>query len=82
MSPFILSRRSIQNLNGVKEDLQWVVHRAISISTIDFGVIEGLRSTERQRQLVEKGASQTMNSRHITGDAIDVIAYLGSRGSW
>jgi peptidoglycan LD-endopeptidase CwlK len=82
MSPFTLSRRSIQNLNGVKEDLQWVVHRAISISTIDFGVIEGLRSTERQRELVAKGASKTMNSKHITGDAVDVLAYLGSRGSW
>ena len=82
MGNFVLSKRSIQNLNGVSTDLQWIVHRAINISTIDFGVIEGLRTVERQKELVAKGASKTMNSKHITGEAVDVLAYLGSRGSW
>jgi len=43
-------------------------------SPIDFTVIEGLRNEARQRELVDSGASQTMNSRHLTGHAIDVMA--------
>jgi peptidoglycan L-alanyl-D-glutamate endopeptidase CwlK len=82
MRNFTLSTRSLRNLNGVSTDLQNVVKRAIDITTIDFGVIEGLRTVERQKELVAKGASQTMNSRHILGEAVDVLAYLGSRGSW
>ena len=79
---FVLSRRSLQNLEGVNYKLVKVVKRAIDITKIDFGVIEGLRTKERQRELVAKGASQTMNSKHLTGDAVDVLAYIGSRGSW
>ena len=79
---FVLSRRSLQNLEGVNYKLVKVVKRAIEITTIGFGVIEGLRPKERQRELVAKGASQTMNSKHLTGEAVDVLAYIGSRGSW
>jgi peptidoglycan L-alanyl-D-glutamate endopeptidase CwlK len=52
------------------------------MSKIDFGVICGLRTKEEQRELVAKGASQTMKSKHIDGDAVDLMAYIGSRGSW
>lgn len=79
---FKLSSRSLNNLNGVKEPLVKVVTKAIELTKIDFGVIEGLRTKARQKQLVAKGASQTMNSKHITGDAVDLVAYIGSRISW
>ena len=70
-----LSQRSMQNLSGVHPDLVAVVKRAIEITEADFVVIEGVRHIERQRQLVAKGASQTMNSRHLTGHAVDLAPY-------
>ena len=70
-----LSQRSMQNLSGVHPDLVAVVKRAIEITEQDFSVIEGVRNIERQRQLVAKGASKTMNSRHLTGHAVDLAPY-------
>ena len=74
---FKLSKRS-----GVDERLQAVVNSAIHRSKIDFGVICGLRTMDEQRALVEKGASQTMKSKHLEGLAVDLMVYIGSRGSW
>ena len=79
---FKLSQRSLDRLEGVKPELVEVVNRAIEITTVDFGVIEGLRSEERQKELVAKGASKTMKSKHLTGDAVDLMAYLDGRGCW
>lgn len=79
---FKLSERSLLNLRGVDDRLVKVVQRAIEITKVDFGVIEGLRTIERQRELVAQGASQTMTSRHIQGKAVDLMAYIGPRASW
>jgi peptidoglycan L-alanyl-D-glutamate endopeptidase CwlK len=79
---YVLSEKSARTLEGVKPQLADVVRRAIEITNIDFGVIEGLRTEERQKELVAKGASQTMKSKHITGDAVDLMAYIGGRASW
>jgi len=79
---FKLSKRSLARLEGVNPKLVTVVKTAITISKIDFGVICGLRTIEEQRELVAKGASQTMKSKHIDGNAVDLMAYIGSRGSW
>lgn len=79
---FELSERSLRNLEGVEESLLVVVLRAIQITKIDFGVIEGLRSEAKQKQLVAAGASQTMRSKHLTGHAVDLMAYLNGRGCW
>jgi len=79
---FKLSERSKSRLNGVDSRLVSCVEYAIKITTIDFGVSEGLRTIERQRELVAKGASQTLNSKHISGQAVDLIAYIGDRVSW
>lgn len=81
-SRFQLSERSLSNLDGVHKDLVAVVKLAIEITKVDFGVTEGVRSLNRQRAMVAKGASQTMNSRHLTGHAVDLVAYLGNRVSW
>lgn len=82
MTPFKLSKRSLSNLYGVNPKLVEVVKRAIEVTKIDFAVIEGLRTVERQIELVAKGASQTMTSKHIDGNAVDLMAYIGSRASW
>jgi peptidoglycan LD-endopeptidase CwlK len=70
-----LGTRSMQNLSGVHPDLVAVVKLAITITEQDFTVIEGIRSINRQRELVKKGASTTMNSRHITGHAVDMVPW-------
>lgn len=66
-------KRSLENLKGVNPLLVKVLNRALEITPVDFTVIEGLRTVERQKQLMNDGKSQTMNSRHITGDAVDII---------
>tara|TARA_B100000519_G_scaffold4868_1_gene4480 strand:+ start:415 stop:867 length:453 start_codon:yes stop_codon:yes gene_type:complete len=77
-----LSTRSQERLMGVEPELKEVVYEAIKVTKIDFGVIEGLRTEEKQKQLVESGASQTMKSKHLEGRAVDLMAYIGGRGSW
>jgi peptidoglycan L-alanyl-D-glutamate endopeptidase CwlK len=73
MAKFILGKRSTDNLKGVHPDLVRVVKRALDISPVDFTVIEGLRTKERQAELLEQGFTRTMNSRHIIGQAIDIV---------
>ena len=70
---FKLSKRSLGKLEGVKPELVEVVKRAIELTKIDFGVIEGLRTEKRQKELFDKGASKTMNSKHLGGNAVEVI---------
>lgn len=79
---FKLGKRSLQRLEGVHPDLVKVVQLAIEISDIDFTVLEGVRTKARQSQLVAAGASQTMNSRHITGHAVDLGAMVGGEVRW
>jgi peptidoglycan L-alanyl-D-glutamate endopeptidase CwlK len=73
------SNRSLGNLKGIHPDLRRVMDRALQDSPLDFIVIEGLRDEDRQRQLVAQGASRTMNSRHITGHAVDLLP-IGPNG--
>ena len=70
-----LGTRSLQNLSGVHPDLVAVVKLAITITEQDFTVIEGIRNINRQRQLLKAGKSTTMNSRHITGHAVDMVPW-------
>tara|TARA_R110000782_G_scaffold30203_1_gene75187 strand:- start:41 stop:496 length:456 start_codon:yes stop_codon:yes gene_type:complete len=79
---FKLSNRSLSRLEGVDERMIGVVKHAITVSKIDFGVICGMRTIEEQKALVAKGASKTMKSKHLEGNAVDLMAYIGSRGSW
>lgn len=82
MSDFRLSRRSIDRMQGIHPDLERVVRRAITITPTDFGVTEGVRTIEKQREYFDSGASKTMNSRHLTGHAVDLVAYIGASVSW
>jgi len=72
---FKLSSKSKGRLIGVHIDLVHVVERAIEISTKDFSVLEGVRSLDRQRMLVANGKSQTLNSRHLSGHAVDLVPH-------
>ena len=73
--PYALGSRSLQNLSGVHPDLVAVVKLAISKTTQDFTVLEGIRNINRQRELVKTGKSTTMNSRHLTGHAVDLAPW-------
>jgi peptidoglycan L-alanyl-D-glutamate endopeptidase CwlK len=79
---FKLSSRSLGRLDGVDEKLSNVVKKAIGYSTVDFGVIQGLRSVEEQKELVARGLSKTMKSKHLEGRAVDLMAYLNGRACW
>jgi hypothetical protein len=59
-----------------------VVGRAIQITKVDFGVTEGLRTRARQKSLVAAGASQTMNSKHLVGRAVDLVAMVDGLPRW
>lgn len=79
---FVLSKLSLSRLEGIHPDLVKVVKRAIEITEVDFRVSEGLRSKSRQAELVKVGASQTNNSRHLTGHAVDLVAMIGLEVRW
>ena len=73
---------SEKNLQGVHEDLRKVVRYALQLSPVDIRVIEGVRTMDRQRQLVRNGSSQTLRSRHLTGHAVDLAPILNRQIPW
>lgn len=79
-----LSPRSLTKLEGVHVDLVRVIRRAAELMPegVGFIVTEGLRTRRRQEQLVQAGASLTMNSRHLTGHAVDLAATVGGEVRW
>ena len=77
-----LNKKSIDRLSGVHPDLVAVVKLAIELSDINFQVIEGVRSKARQEQLFKAGASKTLNSRHLTGHAVDLAALVNDSIRW
>jgi len=82
MPKFSLSKESLEKLEYVHDDLCLVVKRAIELTDTDFTVMEGLRTVTRQKELVKAGASHTMNSRHLTGHAVDLVPMLGNHPRW
>lgn len=77
-----LGRRSIKKLRPVHPDLYAVVRLAITLTKQDFTVFEGMRTVKRQRQLVANGKSKTMNSRHLTGHAVDLVPWINGKPVW
>lgn len=80
MSHFTLSARSLKSLEGVHPDLVKVVKRAIELTTVDFLVVEGVRTLAKQKEYFSKGKSKTMRSRHLTGHAVDLAPILDTDG--
>lgn len=79
MENFKWSRRSLEQLRGIHPDLRKVTDLALKLSEVDFIITDGLRTEEEQRELVRKGASRTMRSRHLTGHAIDFVAIVNNK---
>lgn len=80
--PYAFGSRSLQRLEGIHPDLRRVMDRAIATTDLDFTVLEGLRSLERQKKLVASGASKTLKSRHLTGHAVDIAPLIEGKVSW
>ena len=78
----VLGQRSLMRLEGVHPDLVRVVKKAAAMSSLDFTVLEGLRTTARQKQLYDQGATKTMNSRNLTGHAVDLAPMIGGTIRW
>jgi len=71
----------------VQVDLARVVRRAIELTEQDFQVFEGLRDIERQRELVAKGASRTLDSYHLAdrhgqSHAVDLVPFIAGKVQW
>lgn len=95
---FKLSNKSKSRLIGVHPDMVALVNKAIEITTVDFGISEGVRTTHRQKELYRTGKSKTLNSRHlpcvstycvtggipeeIVGHAVDVYAWVNGGVNW
>ncbi len=77
-----LGSRSRTELEGVHPDLVKLVERAIELTEVDFSVIEGLRTLTRQKALHLRGATTTLNSRHLSGHAVDLAAFVDGELSW
>ena len=71
---------SIRRMRGVDPRLVAVMKAARE--AIPFEITEGLRTRERQAYLVRTGKSRTMNSYHLRGKAVDVVAMPGGKVSW
>ena len=76
-SGFTFSQRSLKAMEGIHPDLRKVCDLAIELTSVDFVITEGKRSYARQQEMVATGKSQTMNSRHLVGCAVDYVDYPG-----
>lgn len=84
---FTLGLKSHGQLVGVHPALKAVVVRAIQLTEVDFGVHDGARTLAEQKMLLARGATKTLNSRHLVkadgfGHAVDLVPWIGGRFSW
>jgi peptidoglycan L-alanyl-D-glutamate endopeptidase CwlK len=79
---FTLNSRSLKKLEGVNPILVELVHSASQICVQTFIVVDGLRTLAQQKELVRRGASKTLKSKHLTGHAVDLVPYIGSKPRW
>ncbi|WP_207062236.1 M15 family metallopeptidase [Motiliproteus sp. SC1-56] len=82
MAKYRLGKRSLRELEGVHADLVAVTKRAIELTPQDFSVHDGLRTLAEQQRLVERGASKTLSSRHLSGHAVDLVPYINGKLRW
>ena len=82
ISGFRLGSGSLRRLKGVRPELIAVIVAALRRSTTDFSVVEGGRTIARQTRLVAQRKSKTLNSRHLSGCAVDVVPWIDGRNDW
>lgn len=71
-----------ERLKGVDTSLTAVVRAAAGTLPFDLLVVEGVRTKERQAEMVRIKASRTMNSYHLTGHAVDLAPVVDGKPRW
>lgn len=79
---FAFGTHSLRELEGIDQQLIELSHMTLNYTPQDFIVFDGLRTQDEQRQLVASGASHTMNSKHLTGRAVDLVPWINGRARW
>jgi len=79
---FVLGKASQGKLDLVKPQLARVVRRAITITSVDFTVFEGVRTLATQKEYLRRGVTTTLNSKHLTGDAVDLVPWISGGPRW
>ena len=82
MARFKLGPGSVKELAGVHADLAAVVKRALELSVQEFVVHDGVRTLAEQKKLVASGASRTLDSRHLSGHAVDLVPIVNGKVRW
>lgn len=77
-----LSQKSLDRMKGVDDDLVKVIKRAIELTFVDFSVLEGMRTLDRQKEIMAAGFTQTMKSKHLIGRAVDLGALKDGKITW
>jgi peptidoglycan L-alanyl-D-glutamate endopeptidase CwlK len=86
-SLYHFSLKSLNKLRTVHPDLQRVAFRALELSPRDFGILCGARGKEVQEELVKRGVSKTIHSKHLVqadgwAHAIDIAVYMDGEIVW
>lgn len=78
------SKNNLKNVNSKLVDLVNLVAKNIDkeLPGYSFIVTEGLRTLERQKQMVSEKKSKTMNSKHLTGNAVDIALLKDNTITW
>jgi len=79
---FKLGNASKRKLVGVHPALAFCVTEAIKRTTQDFTVFEGVRTLKKQKEYVKRGVSWTLKSRHLSGNAVDLVVWKNGRPTW
>ena len=72
-TPVAFNPRSEELLSGVNPALAMLLRKVEAQMPDAFEISEGMRSQDRQADMVAQGKSQTMNSKHLTGNATDIV---------
>lgn len=79
---FSFSKASLNKMNGVNSKLINLMKEAIKESPYDFGITEGIRTLERQKELFAQGKTKTLKSYHLVGKAVDIKIYVNGKITW
>jgi peptidoglycan L-alanyl-D-glutamate endopeptidase CwlK len=84
---FQFGAKSLLNLQGCHPVLRDVATAAIGESADDFGIYEGLRSAERQREYLRRGVTKTLKSKHLKqadgfSHAFDAVPWIAGSFRW